>query len=44
MCQGLKIQPTPTNKIYAPLTKKRYLAEIRLIEQSLLKHFGDIKY
>ncbi|MBD1827316.1 hypothetical protein NDI47_08915 [Microcoleus vaginatus GB1-A2] len=43
MCQGFKMQPTQAKKSSGVLTKKRYVAEIRLIEQSLLKHFGDIK-
>ena len=43
MCQGFKIQPIHAKKRSGALTKKRYVAEIRLIEQSLLKHFGDIK-
>lgn len=43
MCPGIKIQSTPTNKSYGLLTKKRYVPQIRFIEQSLLKHFRDIK-
>ncbi|EGK87810.1 hypothetical protein MicvaDRAFT_5565 [Microcoleus vaginatus FGP-2] len=43
MCEGFKIQPTHAKKSSGALTKKRYVAEIAAIEQSLLKHFGDIK-
>ncbi len=43
MGHGFKIKPTHATKSSGTLSKKRYVAEIWAIKQSLLKHFGDIK-